>query len=418
MKKRFIISTFCAGLVTIGCGYSLATSTKFPFLSLSSGEAYTFALDSDNTPTLTNVEKEQKEVVATGLSNVLYLNYSLASNVSGGHASLATGGYISNYEAINDITSLTVAGNGTFKLGYGILTVTDYVSISLENTSYTLTDVDMNYFKLVATSDNAVVTSISGADSCTTAAEFGVRTYHTDGGTYTDKWTRLVHDVPATQAFEMDLNWTQTKATSTANAANPRFFIFDADAAYDENDDFNTISNSNTALNCRVVQFRQDWDVDNYIIGNKKATYVCVNTVNGDSIEGAENAFVGADDGEILFTTGFICEKGGNVGKPIGSKNSNYAGVGWGSIWNGGNVKLNVTYTPAEGSETLNTLDLQWHIENTADYVINGNVISEDVEWAFNMHQYIKFSGIANIGFSIGSMCNWTVLDASARGLN
>lgn len=402
MKKGFIVSVLCAGLVTIGCCYSLAASNKFPFLSLSSGEAYTFALDSDNTPTLTNVEKEQKEVVATGLRNVLYLNYSLASNVSGGHASLAAGGYISNYEAINDITSLTVSGSGTFKLGYGILTITDYVSFSLENTSYTLTDVDMNYFKLVATSDGAVVTSISGADSCTSTAQYGVRPYSTSGGTYTDKWTRLVHDIPETQAFEMDLTWVQNE-TASGNANNPRFFVFDADAAYDENDDFVTESNSKI-FGFRGVQFRQDWDVDNYITGDNKANNVSSNTVNGKSVAGREGAFV--DSNGTLYTNSWICEKGGNIGKQIGS---DYAGIGWGSIRNGGNVKLNVTYTPAEGSETLNTLDLQWHIENTVG----------SVDWAFNMHQYIKFSGIDNIGFSIGSgKCEWTISDASIRGLN
>lgn len=408
MKKRFIISTFCAGLVTIGCGYSLATSTKFPFLSLSSGATYTFALDSDNTPELTNVEKEQKEVVATGLSNLLYLNYSHASNVSGGHAKLAEGGYISNYEAINDITSLTVSGNGTFKLGYGILTITDYVSISLENTSYTLTgdDIDMNYFKLVATSDNAVVTSISGADSCTTAAEFGVRTYSTSGGTYVDGWTRLVHDVPTTQAFEIELKWLQTE-TKSGNANNPRFFAFDSSTAYDENDDFITNSDD-TMFKFKGVQFRQDWDVDNFMSGgyNTKANYVSSRTVAGKEIAGKEGGFVDADG--VLYSNGWVDDASGYI---ISNKNddTSYSDlpVRWANLRKDATVTLNVTYTP--GEDGSNTLDLQWRAQNN----YNGT------DYSVRMHQYIQIPNIENFGLAIGSgNCAWTILDASARGLN
>lgn len=404
MKKRFIISTFCAGLVTIGCGYSLATSTKFPFLSLSSGEAYTFALDSDNTPNLTNVKKEQKEVVATGLSNHLYLNYSFASEVDGGHAKLAEGGYISNYEAINDITSLTVAGNGTFKLGYGIATITNYVSISLEDTSYTLTAVDMNYFKLVATSDDAVVTSISGADSCTTAAEYGEREYSTLAGGDVDKVTRFVHDVPTTQAFELKISFIQTSLYPTSNASstnpyNPRLIVFDADAAYDENDDFVPATEKNLPTS-KYVQFRQDWDVDNYTTGGVESNKISSSSANGASKSGVDGAFVGSNG--AIFTTTWVCEEGKNPGKVIGSSN---AGIGWRPyFWSDATVTVTATYTPAAASETLNTLDVQWHIEKTY----------ENVDWAFNMHQYITFSDIENIGFCIGSFkCEWTVLDAS-----
>ncbi len=366
------------------------------FVQRGHADNYSFLFDKNNAPTLTGANKEQKEVASTGLGNSLYLTYSQATNVSYAHAVLANGGYISNNKAINDISSLVVSGSGSFKLGYGIDTITNYVNISLDDSSYTLENVDMNYFKLVATSNNAVVYSISGTDSCSAKAEFGVREYSTDGGTYTDKWTRLIHDVPSTQEFTYSISWTQTE-TASANANNPRIFLVDADALYNADDSYVTISDTNSQFGCRGLQFRQDWNVDNYINASSKGNYVSSNTVAGASKAGVANAFVNTDG--TIFTTGLVDDASGGV---VGTST-----LGWSKLRVGATVNANISYYP--DVDGLHQFTIVWNLRNR----------NNDVDWSFTMTQRARFSNISNLAVAIGSAkCNWTVLSSSCTGLN
>ena len=383
-------------LFSLGVASFFIANNGFNYMQKGSAYNYSFLCNKDNAPTLTGANKEQKEVVATGLGNPLYLTYSQASNVGYAHAVLANGGYISNNQAINDTQSLVVTGSGSFKLGYGIDTITNYINLSLDDSSYTLEGVSMNYFKLVATSNNAVVYSISGTDTCASKAEFGVREYSTSGGTYTDKWTRLIHDVPSSQAFTYSISWTQTETVS-ANANNPRIFLIDADALYNADDSYVTVSDTNSQFGCRGLQFRQDWDVDNYITAANKGNNVSNNTAAGASKAGVANAFVNTDG--TIFTTGVIDDASGQpVSKDV---------LGWSKLRVGATVTANITYLPE--SEGLHEFTIVWTFENTVS----------EVDWSFTMTQRARFSSISNLALAIGSAnCNWTVLSSSCTGLN
>ncbi len=398
-SKSFI---FKIGLIAIGAisfalgaSYFVRANSDYLFRN-AKADSFSFLFNKDNAPTLTGADKEQKEVIATGLNNKLFLTYSHAANSSYAHAVLSNGGYISNYQSINDMKSLVVTGSGSFRLGYGIEAITHYVNLNLDESSYTLEDVSMNYFKLLATSDNATVISISGTDTCASAAEYGVREYSTDGGTYTNKWTRLIHDVPATQPFTFNVSWTQTE-TVASNTNNPRIFLVDADALYNADDSYVVVSETNAGFGCRGLQFRQDWNVDNYKTAATKGNNVSSNSVAGASKAGVAGAFVDANG--TIFTTGFVDDASGKV---VGTNT-----VGWSKLRVGGLVTANITYTP--DPEGLNELRIVWNIKNTID----------DVAWSFTMTQRARFNNIPNLAMAIGSAkCNWEIHSVSSTGLH
>lgn len=397
--KYFKVGLVCLGTTSLilGTFYLLNRAYANP-LQIAKTDSYTFSFNSSNAPTLTGAEKEQKEVVATGLGNLLYLTYSLASNSAGAHASLAEGGYILNNKSINDMESLTVVGSGSFKLGYGIEAITHYVFFSLDESSYTLDSVDMNYFKLVATSNNAVVNSLSGVDACTAEAEYGVRQYSTSARK-TDKWTRLIHDVPVTQAFTYNLSWTQTETSSGANY-NPKIILLDADSLYKADDSCVTVDNSDTGFGCKGVQFGQERQVTNY--KNAATSTNNVNTTNVPEVSkaGAANHFVGSDG--TISTTGLVDDASG---KHVGT-GSGQAGLGWTVLRVGCIVNVAVTYTP--DVDGLHQIEVVWNICKTVN----------EVDWSFTMTQKAKFSGYSNLALTAGSAnCNWEILSVSSTGL-
>ncbi len=398
---HFKIGLIAAGVISLALGISFITSANNGhFFRDAKADSFSFLFNKDNAPTLTGADKEQKEVVATGLNNKLFLTYSHASNSSYAHAVLSNGGYIANYQSINDMKSLVVTGSGSFRLGYGIEAITNYVNLNLDESSYTLEDVSMNYFKLVAASDNATVVSISGTDTCASAAEYGVSEYSNDGGTYTNKWTRLIHDVPATQAFTFNVSWTQTEVAAS-NTNNPRIFLIDADALYNADDSYVVVSETNAGFGCRGLQFRQDWNVDNYKTAATKGNNVSSNSVAGASKAGVAGAFVDASG--TIFTTGFVDDASGKV---VGT-NEGQAGLGWSKLRVGGLVTANITYTP--DPEGLNELRIVWNIKNTID----------DVAWSFTMTQRARFNNIPNLAMAIGSAkCNWEIHSVSSTGLH
>lgn len=396
-RYRFGFIGTCALALSLGAICFIKINERNSFIQRGAAETYTFILNKNNAPTLTGADKEQKEVIATGLSNILYMTYSKASNASYAHAVLANGGYISNNRVINDIESLVVAGSGSFRLGYGIETITNYINISLDDSSYTLENVDMNYFKLVATSDNAVVSSISGVDACTAKSEYGVREYSTQSARNTDKMTRLVHDVPATQAFTYNISWTQTETDSSNNNFNPKIMLLDADALYKADDSFATVSDSNIGFGCRGVQFGEERTVMNYKNAATAGNNVTSDTVAGTSKAGVANAFVDASG--TIFTTGLIDDESG---KPVGANT-----VGWSKLRMGATVDVSITYTPEK--DGLHEFEVVWNIMNTID----------DVYWSFTMTQRARFSNISNIAVAAGAAkCNWTVISTSCTGLN
>ena len=397
-KRKFAIGA-CAFMLSLCAIYVVGAHAKLGFIQKVNADTYSFLLNKDNAPTLTGASKEQKDVVATGLGNPIYLTYSQASNAGYAHAVLANGGFISNNKTINNMHSLEVTGSGSFKLGYGIDTITNYINIALDDSSYLLEDVGMNFFKLVATSNNAVVYSIEGTDACNAKAEFGARQYSTSCRA-TDKWTRLVHDAPSSQAFTYSLSWTQTETTSGANY-NPKIMLLDADALYNDDDSCVTVSDSNVQFGCRGIQFGQERQVINYKTAASSSNNVSSTSVAGTSKAGAANHFVGTDG--TIFTTGLIDDASG---KPVGV-DSGQAGLGWSVLRVGATVNVTVTYSP--DVDGLHQLEVVWHISKTV----------EDVDWSFTMTQRARFSGISNLALTAGSPnCNWTILSSSCTGLN
>ena len=405
-SKSFI---FKIGLIAIGT-ISFALGASY-FVRANSGylfrnakaDSFSFLFNKDNAPTLTGADKEQKEVVATGLNNKLFLTYSHASNSSYAHAILANGGYIANYQSINDMKSLVVTGSGSFRLGYGIEAITNYVNLNLDESSYTLEEVSMNYFKLVATSDNATVVSISGTDTCASAAEYGVREYSPTSARYTDKWTRLIHDVPATQAFTYNISWTQNELDSVQdnqNNYNPKIILLDADALYNSDDSCITLD-ANAGFACKGVQFGEDWIVVNYKTASSSNNNISNTSVSGASKAGTAGSFVDASG--TIFTTGLIDDASN---KPLGT-GSGQAGLSWPTLRKGCTVNVSITYTP--DPEGLNEFRVVWNIRNTI----------EEVDWSFTMTQRARFNNISNLAVAAGSpKCNWTVLSVSSTGLH
>ena len=397
-SKYFKVTLVSLGTASLALGAFYLLSKGNGFLSMfANAPTYTFLMNSGNSPTLTGAEKEQKEVVATGLGNKVYLTYSHASNVAGAHAQLATNGYIANYEPINDMQSLTITGSGSFKLGYGIEAIANYLNLNLDESSYTLEDVDMNYFKLLAVSNNATVYSISGVDTCTSSAEYGVREYSTASARNTDKMTRLIHDVPASQAFTYNISWTQAETDSSNNNFNPKIILLDANALYDENDSFVTISDTNVGFNCRGVQFGEERTVMNYKTASTAGNNVTSDTVAGASKAGVANAFVDASG--TIFTTGLIDDESG---KAVGTNT-----VGWSKLRMNAHVNVSITYTPDK--DGIHEFKVVWNIRNTID----------SVDWSFTMTQYARFNNISNLAVAAGSAnCNWTVISTSSTGLH
>ena len=394
---HFKIGLIAAGVISLALGISFITSANSShFFRGAKADSFSFLFNKDNAPTLTGADKEQKEVVATGLNNKLFLTYSHASNSSYAHAVLSNGGYIANYQSINDMKSLVITGSGSFRLGYGIEAITNYVNLNLDESSYTLEEVSMNYFKLVATSDNAAVISISGTDTCASAAEYGVREYSPTSARYTDKWTRLIHDVPATQAFTYNISWTQTEIDSSNNNFNPKIILMDADALYNSDDSCVTVS-GNAGFGCRGVQFGEERTVMNYKNASTAGNNVTSDTAAGTSKAGVAGALVDASG--TIFTTGLIDDVSG---KAVGTNT-----VGWSKLRVGALVNVSITYTP--DPEGLNEFRVVWNIRNTI----------EEVEWSFTMTQRARFNNISNLAVAAGSpKCNWTVLSVSSTGLH
>ena len=405
MKRKvftFMISLVCLGTtsLTLGTFYLMNKANGHLLRMAKADSSYTFLFDKDNAPTLTGADEEQKEVVATGLGNRLYLTYSNATNAAYAHAILSLNGYIANHQPINDMQSLVIVGAGSFKLGYGIEAITNYVNINLDDSSYTLNSVEMNYFKLVALSNNATVVSISGTDVCSSAAEYGVREFSTASARKTEKMTRLIHDVPATQAFTYNISWTQAE-TESGNNLNPKIILLDADALYKADDSFAAVSDSDTAFGCKGVQFGQERTVMNYKNGSTAGNNVSSDTAAGASKAGVANAFV--DTSGTIFTTGLIDD---NSGKPIGT-GSGQAGLGWSVLRVNPVVNVTITYTP--DVDGLHEFTVVWNISKTI----------ESVDWSFTMTQRARFNNISNIAVAAGAAkCNWEVYSVSSTGLH
>ena len=127
MNKKAII--LCTSLVT---ALTFAVTAIFiksrPLAVKGQTETFSFTLNADNAPATYG---EGVDVVATGLGNAIEFNYVGASASSGNHMALAAGGYIQNVDKIKDLTSITVTGNGSFKLHTGFEGYTNVKSFTL-----------------------------------------------------------------------------------------------------------------------------------------------------------------------------------------------------------------------------------------------------------------------------------------------
>ncbi len=145
-------------------------SPDFLRLEADGESPYTYVLNSANAPATLPASYAGTSVntsVATALGNPVSLDYHDAKQAASAHVSLnATTGYLANTSKISGMSSITVTFTGTLYLRYGLTTdnlsanqaISSGVAFPLSST--------MDYFKLVAGSSEAIVTSFSAAYSC------------------------------------------------------------------------------------------------------------------------------------------------------------------------------------------------------------------------------------------------------------
>ena len=215
---------------------------------------YQFTLDNSNAP---EIFGKNTDVTATSLGNKLTFNYVGASSSNGNHMALAAGGYIQNTKELLDLTSLTVAGNGSFKLYTGFEAYTHVKAFTLTDNSQAFNLNNVAYFKLEAVTASTVA-SLRGNYKCSEIempeTSFGATADPVYDAT---NWNRLVHDVDLTRSFEYSMTFYEKTDVAT-RTSRPSFWVYPADNAYDENDNI-VVTNSTNYFNAgNYYKIRQD----------------------------------------------------------------------------------------------------------------------------------------------------------------
>ncbi len=169
--KVSVVSFFLPIALALGVLTSVMIgSPDFLRLDADGGSAYTYVLNSANAPATLPEAYAGSSVnatVSTALGNPVSLDYHDAKQASSAHVRLnASTGYLANTSKIAGMSSFTVTFTGTLYLRYGL--TTDNMSANQAITSgiaFTLSN-SMDFFKLVAGSSEATLSSFSVDYSC------------------------------------------------------------------------------------------------------------------------------------------------------------------------------------------------------------------------------------------------------------
>ena len=282
MKKKAII--LCTSLVSV---LSFAVVAIFvrrgPVVAKGEPQSYSFTLNASNAPATYG---EGISVVATGLGNTMEFNYVGASTSSGNHMALAAGGYVQNVDKIKNLTSLTVVGNGSFKLHTGFEGYTNVKSFTLSGGSEVTELANVSYFKLEAVTASTVE-SIAGELSCSDSQPAAWT--RGNGAVYdTVNWNRLIHDVDTSKDFTYSLTFSQV-STDAERTSRPTFFVYPA--AYEEDDSITCTGDGNIFNGGGYYHIRQDSYQVCHASGVKTETTICTASAwINDTITGSKNA--------------------------------------------------------------------------------------------------------------------------------
>ena len=380
----------CDKLFSDAAGNNEITSESVTLAQKAEGFRYSFLLNESNAPEGSLSVNKDIECTSKPSGDTVAFHYVGASVEAGKHIALSDGGYIANDEAIKGITSLTVEGNGDFKLSYGFEGYTHYENFSLASSSKAFALTETNFFK-VESIDGGSITSISGQYVGDKGA-MGTRPYSTVGGTDPTKWTRLIHDIDATSNFELNVSWHQIAVDTSNNANNPRIQVFDAAEAYDANDEFIQASNKPSFL---VIQYRQDWCTQ-----IAKAGWTSSKGPGGTGDINTPSNTAGVD--------GYLVDSSGHYGTTYmcnldGTKNATWPGGSWKAFFDGADISARINMSGRR-------VEIHWTFEKVVDDKLETRILYQfaDVKTSTN-----------RIGIAIGSAkCQWSLTSSSSTGLH
>lgn len=298
MNKKAII--LCTSLVT---ALTFAVTAIFikgrPLAVKGQTETFSFTLNADNAPATYG---EGVDVVATGLGNAMEFNYVGASASSGNHMALAAGGYIQNVDKIKDLTSITVTGNGSFKLHTGFEGYTNVKSFNLSGGSEVTELANVSYFKLEAVTASTVE-SIAGELSCSDTQPAAWT--RGNGAVYdTANWNRLIHDVDTSKDFTYTFSFSSV-SSDASRTSRPTFFIYPA--AYEADDSITCTNDGNVFNGGGYYHIRQDSYQVCHASGSSAESKICKegswidNTITGKSTS-QEGYFGGSTETQARTT--------------------------------------------------------------------------------------------------------------------